>query len=1414
MSYARRLRCFAIVSLVLSVIVLNILRSGFVSEASTETLALVPVISASKSVAVVVGNADANADPGETLEYTVTINNTGPDPATGVAITDTLQNITTFVSGTTIASPIAVNDTYQSIGNVGISVPDGASDLLANDLDANNPGVNAALVFVGTVPTASANGGVVAVNTATGAFTYNPPVGFEGTDTFVYTLGNGTGLTNTATVSITVSGMIWFVQNGAAACTTIAAGCGRLGSPFSTLASFNTTNVGGGSNPDNNDNIFIYENASAYSGAVVLRSGQKLIGQDAAAALGGAGSVTGINPIPSFSNVLPTMNSGNGVFTNLTGTVTINTNATVRGLRINSTTATGITDPAGAITGVSVSEVSVTTTTGTAILFSDVTGTVSLISVSANGAANGIKLTNTSGSFAVTGTGTAGSGGTIQNTVGADGTENGNGVFMNNAASVSLSRMIVSNHPNHAIRRIGGSGFTLANSTVGGANGSNVAFDEGSVSMLNNLGTIAITSCDISGGVEDTMLLRYDSTATGTATYNVTGTNFHDNNVTTGNSGVQLFTDPASTAAVTFNFTGSQFNTNRGDGLLATFNGTAQHNLTVNTSQFNNNGQALDIASDFSADFTFSIRNNTCLFHAGATIALGTGTNATAQSFVTGSISNNVIGNNTIDSGSSGSRGILLDMRGAEVGQITIDSNTVSHTDIEGLFLDTRIGSGSLQLQVTNNVINTPDDNSPFPFGQVHGLVVTGRDNRTLCLDMRGNNSANIAGFDIRTRQSNAAVFRLEGFAGTGTSAPSVEAFYAAQNPGNSANVQTGGTGTVVNYTTSAGCTTPPPFAPDDMRTESEEKVVSLDQRDDSTPEKADRNTVPLERFSLASIGKAAGQIFYSLSNAISPSAFSQTKSDALAPESGEIVTKTLGTIPSNESVVVVFRATVDNGPYASGVNNITNAATIAGSNFANVSTNTTSIALDAAPDLSVTKTDGGGTTQPGMAVVYTLNYSNITSVNGQNAVGVLLSETVPTNATFNAASSLPSVWSCPNGSVGGTVCTLNVGAVNAGAGGSATFGINVLAALPAGVLQISNSSTVAESPNTNGTDPISANNTGSDTTNIIGNWLGATNTDWNVAANWSNGVVPPVGNNVSIPTSGNIPTVTSVDVTLNNLVLNGQNASIGAGRTITVNSSVVLGANTVSGLGTLSLAAAASISRTTGQVNSTLQKNFGGTGAFTFPVGTTGQYSPVDVNVTAGSGQLTVRANTGLAPATPTPLNAATTLQRYWTLNGSGITSDITFNYLQTDVAGNEAAYNIIRVPNAGSPVTRFVPNGTTRILNTTANFFGLSGVQVYSHWTVGEPLAPTASNVVVSGRVRDRDGRGVPNGRVTMISQDGNLVYATTNPFGYYRFVSVQAGQSYVVSVGSKRHVFASRVVSVGEDVADLDFIAEPEE
>ena len=98
-----------------------------------------------------------------------------------------------------------------------------------------------------------------------GSFTYDPPAGFTGTDTFTYTISDGpthdASATLSATVSLTVSGMVWFINN-----TAGTNGDGRLSSPFNSLANFQAVNDGTVNHPAANDHIFLYESATAYTG--------------------------------------------------------------------------------------------------------------------------------------------------------------------------------------------------------------------------------------------------------------------------------------------------------------------------------------------------------------------------------------------------------------------------------------------------------------------------------------------------------------------------------------------------------------------------------------------------------------------------------------------------------------------------------------------------------------------------------------------------------------------------------------------------------------------------------------------------------------------------------------------------------------------------------------------------------------------------------------------------------------------------------------------------------------------------------------------------------------------------------------------------------------------------------------------
>lgn len=338
----------------------------------------------------------------------------------------------------------------------------------------------------------------------------------------------------------------------------------------------------------------------------------------------------------------------------------------------------------------------------------------------------------------------------------------------------------------------------------------------------------------------------------------------------------------------------------------------------------------------------------------------------------------------------------------------------------------------------------------------------------------------------------------------------------------------------------------------------------------------------------------------------------------------------------------------------------------------------------------------------------------------------------------------------------------------------------------------------------------------GGQTVSGTATWDGSASGDWHDPANWSTNFVPANPSvSVDIPAAGvtNDPVITSQDVTVANVTIGGtRTITIGAARTLNATGVVSLGTGRVIGAGILSLGTAATITHGVGgQVEATLRKNFSGPGPlFEMPVGTPGAFSPLNVTVTAGSGQLTARANTGV----PTILlpNASRTLQRYWTLSGSGITSTLTFNYLNGDVPGppnDENIWQIIRA--TGSTAVRYPSTLPNVMMDPANNRFTISGVQSYSDWTAGEPLAPTAANAQVSGRVVDADGRGVSGASVSMLNQEGQVVWAMTNPFGYYRFTNVPTGQNYLVSARHKRYEFQPRTVSVNDDLTDIDFIAE---
>ena len=328
--------------------------------------------------------------------------------------------------------------------------------------------------------------GTVVADATTGAFTIDPAPGVTGPVEFDFELcddGDGTPASQciTVTADITIDGpVIWFVNPAA-----VTNGTGTLTSPFNTLAAADTVDLDG-------HRVFVYNGTTATG--LELNDDEWLIGQSAT---GTFDTFFGITP-PTGTSTRPTMGFGT---TTIGGTVTLATNAKVQGVAISTGTAAGLVG-SGGLTGITVSQTSVTTTTGTAVNLNNAVGTYTLTSVITNGAANGILL-DSLGSSAVTVTG-----GSIVNasTRGID-INSGTGNFSYGGTITTTSA---------------GRSVEITNRTGGTVAFTGEVTDAG---LGINLATNTGTTINFSGGITVSSGANPAFAATGGGTVNVTGTN-------------------------------------------------------------------------------------------------------------------------------------------------------------------------------------------------------------------------------------------------------------------------------------------------------------------------------------------------------------------------------------------------------------------------------------------------------------------------------------------------------------------------------------------------------------------------------------------------------------------------------------------------------------------------------------------------------------------------------------------------------------------------------------------------------------------------------------------------------------------------------------------------------------------------
>jgi hypothetical protein len=94
-------------------------------------------------------------------------------------------------------------------------------------------------------------------------------------------------------------------------------------------------------------------------------------------------------------------------------------------------------------------------------------------------------------------------------------------------------------------------------------------------------------------------------------------------------------------------------------------------------------------------------------------------------------------------------------------------------------------------------------------------------------------------------------------------------------------------------------------------------------------------------------------------------------------------------------------------------------------------------------------------------------------------------------------------------------------------------------------------------------------------------------------------------------------------------------------------------------------------------------------------------------------------------------------------------------------------------------------------------------------------QALFPTAASVSISGRIRTSGGTGIKNVRLILSNPTtGETFLAISSPFGYYRFDDLPAGQTYILSVSSKRFSFGpnTRVITLFDELINEDFTALP--
>jgi hypothetical protein len=555
--------------------------------------------------------------------------------------------------------------------------------------------------------------------------------------------------------------------------------------------------------------------------------------------------------------------SNNTGAANFTGQLTLNTGANA---------AFSATGANGTVTATHAAN-TLTTTTGTALTVNgpDIgVGGMVFTSIAANGAPNGIVLqdTGTTAGLTVSGTGGAGSGGTIQNitnrgasfvnainislsdmnftnanttdgatsdgsTAGNQNTDENGAIHLQGVTQVDLTDLVITTTAQHGINGNNVTDLDITNATIT-ATGNEVW--ESGIYLFNLKGLASASRTNVFSNVDISNSGQFNL-----AVINNDGTNDPPgekdrlelvSDCDFADSGQQVIGDhitilnSGSAAGVRGNFqivvTGASFTSDVGcpaspagactsDGIQVDASESASYDASISTSTFTNAGQAaINLSGSGNGTGTFSVMNNNPI-----SVRAGTGINVSLAAANDGASLRGTISGNNISTNVTNNAGFGIGMLVNDEGALVIDVNNNQINGNGSLDFDYGIRGGSrvedstADFTVNNNTVQSAEVAGVWFFS---GNATAGETSRT-CVNFVSNliDGDPVDAFtDYFVEMYTGTTFQIQGLTGSGTNATNVQNFIAATDDDPSPTDPTvdAGSGTTVNYT-NAICQTP-----------------------------------------------------------------------------------------------------------------------------------------------------------------------------------------------------------------------------------------------------------------------------------------------------------------------------------------------------------------------------------------------------------------------------------------------------------------------------------------------------------------------------------------------------------------------------------------------------------------------------